>query len=110
MKLNLRFLRMPDTRKNRNLIEQELAVLEQTPSIRAAEAVVEHPEQDVSIRMRVKLDVAGGPVVAEARDYTLRAVLRKALQNLRRKLSRRTQRAATTPFDRRRQSLAAIRG
>ena len=34
MKLNLRFLRMPDTRKNRNLIEQELAVLEQTPSIR----------------------------------------------------------------------------
>ena len=110
MKLNLRFKRMPDTRKNRNLVEQELAVLEQTPTIRAAEAVVEHPEQDVSIHMRVKLDVAGGPVVAEARDYTLRAVLRKALQNLRRKLSRRTQRATITPFDRRRQSLAAVHG
>lgn len=110
MKLNLRFNRMPDTKKNRNLVEQELAVLEQTPNIRSAEAIVEHPDQDVSIHMRVKLDVAGGPVVAEARDYTLRAVLRKALQNLRKKLSRRTQRASITPFDHRRHSVTAVRG
>lgn len=110
MKLNLRFNRMPDTSKNRELVEQELAVLELTPCIRAAEAVVEHPDQDVSIQMRVTLDVAGKPIVAEARDYTLRAVLRKTLQNLRKKLSRRTQRDAITPFDRRRQSLAAVRG
>jgi ribosome-associated translation inhibitor RaiA len=105
MKLNLRFNRMSETEKDRQLVNQELATLAKELPIRGAEAVVEHPEQDVSIRMRVKLDLPGSPVVAEAKDYTLKAVLRKALTALKRKLSRRNQGRGATPYDRRRHSM-----
>jgi hypothetical protein len=93
MKLNLRFNRMSETEKDRQLVNQELATLAKELPIRGAEAVVEHPEQDVSIRMRVKLDLPGSPVVAEAKDA------------LKRKLSRRNQGRGATPYDRRRHSM-----
>ena len=106
MKLKLRFNRMPDTEKNRKLVNDELATLETSaPSIREAHATLEHPEQDESITMKVKLNVAGSPVVAEARDYTIRAVRRKAMATLKKTLSRRGGARGVTPYDRRRHSL-----
>lgn len=106
MKLKLRFNRMPDTEKNRKLVNEELAALETSGSpIREAHATLEHPEQDERITMKVKLNLAGSPVVAEAKDYTIRAVLHKAMAMLRKKLANRGGAKGITPYDRRRHSL-----
>lgn len=106
MKLNLRFKRIADTDKNRQLVNQELEALDLQTPLGGIDAVVEQPEQDVSIRMKVKLDLPGSKVVAEVRDYTLAAVLRKAVVELKRKIARRKAKLHAVRFDPRRHSSA----
>ncbi|MBP7950211.1 MAG: hypothetical protein KA004_11185 [Verrucomicrobiales bacterium] len=107
MKLSLRFRRLPDTDKNRAIVHEEINRLAAGNDLAAVEALVEQPEQDVSIRVQVKVDADGTPLRAEARDYTLRAVMRKALGLLRKKLNRRRLRRQSAETPKRRHSPAA---
>ncbi len=95
MRLNLHFRRIPDSKKNRELVEQDLEKLAGELPIQAAEAVIDQQAEGPEIQMSVRLDVPGSPVKAEAKDYTVAAVVKKVVRMLRKKLTPRL-RASTT--------------
>jgi hypothetical protein len=78
MKLNLRFLRINDTKKNRNLVQRELEPVMKDLPVDHAETTVTMPaEGDGRIDAHVHLTMPGPDIKASASDYTLQAVLRK---------------------------------
>ena len=111
MKLNLRFLRFPDTVRNRELIRSDIEPLGQQLRISAAHATVEQaPERQQTVRAAVHLEVPGPDITASASDYTLAAAWRKVMRLVRRELQRRSLRAArNNPAQIRRHGLTAAR-
>ncbi len=105
MKLNLRFLRFPDTGKNRRIIQSDLEPLRGQLDITAAHATVEPPsERSPAIRAAVHLEVPGPDIVASASDYTFAAAWRKVMKSVQRqvqrRLTRRESRRLTPPIRR----------
>jgi ribosome-associated translation inhibitor RaiA len=98
MKLNLRFLRIDDTKKNRHLVQRELEPLVKDLPVQHAETTVAMPaEGDGRIEAHVHLAVPGPDIKASASDYTLQAVLRKLGRRIKEALKHRASKRSAQP-------------
>ncbi len=84
MKLDLKFRHLPENDQHREVIENDLAKLQEELLITHATAIVEQPSEGTpEVQTTLHLSVPGPDLQITARDYTFAAAWRKLMKSLR---------------------------